>query len=576
MCAKTIGYDGPSRLWKPNGSYTLSMHELADRLENAGHDLTQLCESLSDAPRDVSDLFLEHSRGLQRSAQLPTLVFEKFQLPQYGGDQRSAERLIGDADVRELAQKFDEVLKLGQAVTLSQQCQPINYRAHQLTPCAILDGRRASSQTCICPPIELFHESFAQFRAIAFDDTHQPPEGVIVSTLELMKNASAIATSEAARSGSTRKMLGKLLNLPAVQTVDRNKNSPDHVMICSCRQLSGTAALAIIEEKAELGTSGEGSVQGSFSYMSHWASPDQKQLVQNCSAPSFIISIAGPWLVVCGAIITSQVIVHRLTDYIWLGYSRNIDDARVVQIARIFNGIRDAVEGLVEFYHGLSPSTENQKARFFSRATSFTMPDPQDASRTTECQLRYLRPLKTPHPASTVFLAEIVNGTGDHISKVVVKFVERYGEAAHRALTEVGRAPKLLYHGDVWRTDPARRGCGPCKMVVMELVEGKTASDKYGNRDYAAKVPEVVRDAVRSAVTEHLHGRGLVHGDIRRPNILLAGEEENVMILDFDWAGREGEVRYPLDLSEGIIWAEGVSDLAPILKTHDEEMISNL
>jgi hypothetical protein len=48
------------------------------------------------------------------------------------------------------------------------------------------------------------------------------------------------------------------------------------------------------------------------------------------------------------------------------------------------------------------------------------------------------------------------------------------------------------------------------------------------------------------------------------------------MILDFDWAGKRGEARYPLNLSAGIRWAEGVGDYAFIEQAHDLEMLEKL
>ena len=38
-----------------------------------------------------------------------------------------------------------------------------------------------------------------------------------------------------------------------------------------------------------------------------------------------IVSVAGPWLVVLSAIITFYVLVHQLTDYIWLGGGRAVE-----------------------------------------------------------------------------------------------------------------------------------------------------------------------------------------------------------------------------------------------------------
>ena len=39
------------------------------------------------------------------------------------------------------------------------------------------------------------------------------------------------------------------------------------------------------------------------------------------------------------------------------------------------------------------------------------------------------------------------------------------------------------------------------------------------------------------------HDAGLVHGDLRAPNILCDGNK--VMLIDFDWGGKQGEVFYP-------------------------------
>ena len=82
------------------------------------------------------------------------------------------------------------------------------------------------------------------------------------------------------RQMTTRGMLGKLLEYPAIQTVQLNKSSADHMMPYSCKgDVLGTAALAIIEEKPELGTSGEGSVQGSFSFIQHWNDQKVRRLI---------------------------------------------------------------------------------------------------------------------------------------------------------------------------------------------------------------------------------------------------------------------------------------------------------
>ncbi|TFK77664.1 hypothetical protein K466DRAFT_508246, partial [Polyporus arcularius HHB13444] len=77
----------------------------------------------------------------------------------------------------------------------------------------------------------------------------------------------------------------------------------------------------------------------------------------------------------------------------------------------------------------------------------------------------------------------------------------------------------------------------------------------------------------------------MVHGDIRLGNVVIAkptGADDDddvgkrVRIVDFDWAGEEGTVRYPLHLSKDVRWPAGVADHALIRAQHDDEMVRRL
>ena len=63
-------------------------------------------------------------------------------------------------------------------------------------------------------------------------------------------------------------------------------------------------------------------------------------------------------------------------------------------------------------------------------------------------------------------------------------------------------------------------------------------------------------------------------GDLRTPNIMVMAE--TIKLIDFDWAGRAGQVTYPLALSSGIPWPDSVAGGALITKEHDFCMISAL
>ena len=160
--------------------------------------------------------------------------------------------------------------------------------------------------------------------------------------------------------------------------------------------------------------------------------------------------------------------MHHLTDYIWLGQDRTIDDARVQKVARVFYALRRALSKLRDYYRGLL-LTQPYRLRFFPLATSYTDPTTGTTiSFTYECYL-------TAQDPSCVTFAAILDDVNR--TKVVVKFVERYGEAAHKLLANHGFAPKLLYCGSVWPSGPERDDCGSRKMVVMERLEGLVAGE---------------------------------------------------------------------------------------------------
>ena len=73
--------------------------------------------------------------------------------------------------------------------------------------------------------------------------------------------------------------------------------------------------------------------------------------------------------------------------------------------------------------------------------------------------------------------------------------------------------------------------------------------------------------SLEGAITA-LHADGYVFGDLREPNVLLVGDK--VVLVDFDWCGKEGEVRYPSDiLLEKAQWHPDVMQGGLIMQEHD-------
>ncbi len=252
---------------------------------------------------------------------------------------------------------------------------------------------------------------------------------------------------------------------------------------------------------------------------------------------------------------TSQVIVQRLTDYLWLGNSRANDDNHILRIAHILYSLQHSIKDLQSYYKNLKPQpleANKPHPRFFPSITSYP-------SNGRKISFTYISPLEMDDTCMT-FLATSDADSGQ--KKVVVKFVQRYGEEAHRLLAELQLAPVLLYAG----------GCGVAlQMIVMDYIQGQTLVEAYPN----GLLPIGIKKAIKKGL-DTLHNEDLVYGDLRRQNIMVTDKENRIRFIDFDWAGKVGEVRYPFHLASCICETADVLEYDFILKEHDLKMMDAL
>ena len=178
-------------------------------------------------------------------------------------------------------------------------------------------------------------------------------------------------------------------------------------------------------------------------------------------------------------------------------------------------------------------------------------------------QFSYIKPLDISEPACVTFLAEI-NPNSDLHEKVVVKFVQTYGEDAHQLLAQLNLAPKLHYCGSFGVESDLN-------MVVMAYVEGKTAAESFGDDPLSENIVRQLSTAL-----DALNSHGYVFGDLRRPNIMITDENKELRLVDFDWSGQEKIVRYPPHLSKDVKWADGVGPHKFIERQHDWAMLELL
>jgi hypothetical protein len=145
-------------------------------------------------------------------------------------------------------------------------------------------------------------------------------------------------------------------------------------------------------------------------------------------------------------------------------------------------------------------------------------------------------------------------------SDVIVKFTRRYCTDLHQFCAKRGHAPKLLGYGTV---------PGGWHVVVMEFVDqdiGKTLAH------YApTHLDQWKKDLTR--LLEEFHGEGFVHGDLRYANLIVRrGEPERIILVDYDWGGKHGNVSFPSRHLHKEI-TEGELESLVITKEHDHRVL---
>ena len=220
---------------------------------------------------------------------------------------------------------------------------------------------------------------------------------------------------------------------------------------------------------------------------------------------------------------------------------RNLQQMQV----RMCMALRIGFSGLAAWYRDIVPTllTPDPQAQF-PYARTFT-----DLNG-TKIGLRYEGKMEHQVNNNALFRATRLDSNED----VVVKFTPWYGESVHELLAEHDMAPPLF----------ACEHVAGMKMVVMGYCTGSMWPDSPSKAHM-----ELVKRA------ESLLGEAnLVHGDLRKPNILVEGEK--IRIIDFDWAGTAGTVKYPICLSTAEDWHENAGVSCPIEHAHDQHMVKIL
>ncbi|KAL7277910.1 hypothetical protein ACG7TL_008860 [Trametes sanguinea] len=427
-------------------------------------------------------------------------------------------------------------------------------------------------------PVTIYHPAFARLRerlrqitkGESLDDRYRNSAAQIGQVFDV---ACKIYDSERFREDAIMSRLGKILNV----TWDLRKDISSRRRV---PQADGIARLeldyevyerwpvyACAELKNELGLNGICEIQVAATYEKAVVQQEYAKIRETTCCPCILVSIAGPFIRFYGAVLVDAFIVQPFTDYIFLGGDPDAED-RIEHVAQILAAVQTALEELKRWYKDvLSGGGEPQGANHILPHPSYARDSDRALLSTLQFLDRFQYPgcrRKRPGKSSvddfqrSLFRARL-NGT-----EVLVKFCFRYGESAHRLLAE--HDPPLA---------PRLYACAPLVggaiMVVMAIVPGgNTAWKQYG----LGPLPDsVVRDI--EGALKVLEQKGLVHGDVRRPNVVTIQRVDGTtggMLIDFDWSGKHGEVYYPSLLNQDVSWQQGIAPGQPIRSEHDWEM----
>ncbi|KZT22158.1 hypothetical protein NEOLEDRAFT_1150158 [Neolentinus lepideus HHB14362 ss-1] len=316
------------------------------------------------------------------------------------------------------------------------------------------------------------------------------------------------------------------------------------------------SVICFTEVRNEMGWGGHDPVaQAECAYVATYSSDEARCVRQLCCCPALLIGIAGPHIIIRGAVFAEQLITQNLTDYIslvpLLAAGRSALGDTSYRVARFFRALKECIKILDEYYTGLVQMISPPPGRI--TGTRFYGQDASSGARTDMSALR-IPTFIGPHFTEYYDTAN---------RKVVLTYRKRLDVATSDRAVFLAEAdieskpvevvtPKLWYckyEPSVWMW-----------VVVMEYVKGREVEDTLTDPAHIESLWVAVKTS---------HANDFVFGDLRWVNVFTM--DSKVILIDFDWCGKAGEVRYPSDISlnADMHWHPKVQRGVLIEKEHD-------
>ncbi|KAI0255340.1 hypothetical protein BJV78DRAFT_1350597 [Lactifluus subvellereus] len=396
-------------------------------------------------------------------------------------------------------------------------------------------------------PVTLLHPIFGQF--IDDCENNKPTAQDNALVLELSEAMSDFYQNEDDRARNIREIFAKYdIHLVRTEIEGTRFETDGDISHEEFRY-------ALAEIKNDFGSSGADPFAQAILYYLE-STRKQAPVMLGSVLPCMIVVIIGPHMGFAGAAWNDRPVIQVLSTTLPFHFHDSDTNLRTVA-ARHLGAFKKAIRALERYYRSeLAVSQASHQpsshGRIFPYQTDFTS----------------LADLKTHH---IEYVSQLIpdkllfSGKLSDDRDVCIKFTRHYSPEAHSFCSLAGYAPELLGFQPI---------AGGWVMVVMDLIGFNYVEFHKSSRAGNPATFETLRD-----ILSRLHEAGFVHGDIRDTNIMVDESSGGCpMLVDFDWAGKIGDVRYPMNVYRGPgLWRpDGACDGELITVDHDIQMLERL
>ncbi|KAH8977111.1 hypothetical protein EDB86DRAFT_2863378 [Lactarius hatsudake] len=418
----------------------------------------------------------------------------------------------------------------------SMIAKPFKYKSLQNHPSQrILDDRPQADSV---PPLSLLYDGFGYF----MDDSSlyepicadQEQRNLESRFSDFANEMTGFYPSEDSRRNTGLGFINKLLGIELMPASIGSVRTDGHY-----HGLHG-AAICIVEFKNEPADNGSMAMVELAGYVarSHKGSFDQyKDLFEGWNVPCLGMTVVGPFITFYGIMFLSrrrQWHIAALTPTLSCvasaceGRDRKVLCAAFRSASILLNRIRDDVDRFVE-----TPPESPLTGHMLPYISE--LPRYPDMDENQKFQFQILR-CHHKRDNRNLYIAKTFDD-----KEIVVKFTRQYSIELHNFCAERGHAPTIRGFGRI---------PGGWYVIAMDYISSATSPSKSLH-------PTHLRDKWKDdlkALVQAFHDEDLVHGDLRKPNMIC--NEEDIFLLDFDWGGQVGEASYPCawlnpDLTDG-------------------------